>query len=730
MKPYKNFDVQLDSRGIVTVTLDVPNRPMNVLTAEVLSELDQIVQELESSENIQLVLFQSNKESGFLSGADVEALQNFATTTEALRAIETGQTLFQRIEWLPMPTVAVIHGPCLGGGLELALACKFRIARDNSSTKIGLPEIKLGLIPGWGGTQRLPKQVGLTNALSMILTGKHLSSKEAHAAGLLHRSISPDHWQLGIQDFVDDVLAGHVEDTQRCRSFWKRWMESTQIGQRLIFRMTSRSIANKTKHYPALRSALKAVQKGMKPGPDGFRCEKDEFVNLLATPTCRNLIGLFFAQQKARKLSTWASEAKHSAHDTPIRRVGMIGAGAMGAGIGQLAAVRGFEVVFKEVDAASSEAGRRRVEKLVDDLAKRKSWTADERADLLNRISFSCDEQPLANCDLVIEAVVERMDIKQHVFRMLDSVAPSNGLLTTNTSSLSVSEMASVTSRPHQVAGLHFFNPVHRMELVEVVRGSQTDAATLSRLVGFVKALGKTPVVTADAPGFLVNRVLFPYLGEAVLMVGEGCEVDELDRQVRRFGMPMGPLQLLDQVGIDVAYHVADSLAGTLPGVEPVARMLHAMVEQDQLGKKSGIGFYHYRRGKRGSVATLPWSMLSESKPEPVEFLDDSMTALQRRVLYPMLAEAIRCHENSIVEQPWAIDLAIVLGTGFAPHRGGPLHWVDSMGSKVFAHNLKAFHDHYGERFSVPTELIEMFSTGENYFGQSATSQIQTTSSM
>jgi 3-hydroxyacyl-CoA dehydrogenase/enoyl-CoA hydratase/carnithine racemase len=729
MNPYNNFQIEHDARGVTTVSLDVPGRPMNVLTNEVMMELDQIVHELETGGDTKLVLFQSSKESGFLSGADVEALQQLDSATDAIRAVESGQMLFQRIEWLPFPTVAVIHGPCLGGGLEWALSCKYRIARDNSSTKIGLPEIKLGLIPGWGGTQRLPKRVGLANALSMILTGKHLSADQAYRMGLVDRAIAPERWEVGVNEFVDEVLSHRVPASHRRRPRWQRMLESTRLGQRLMLRSAAKSIAGKTRHYPALASAIKAIRTGLSPNPDGFLCERDEFVELLATPTSRHLIGLFFAQQKARKLSTWVSDSSPLIHTTPIRRVGVIGAGAMGAGIGQLAAVRGFDVVVKEVNDEAADAGRKRIDKLVDDLARRKRWDSDERDAVINKISVGCDDRMLSDCDLVIEAVVERMDVKESVFRTLDAVVKRDGILTSNTSSLSITEMARVTQRGTKVAGLHFFNPVHRMELVEVVRAAETDDETLARLVTFVKALGKTPVVTADAPGFLVNRVLFPYLGEAVLMVGQGCSVLEIDSQVRRFGMPMGPLELLDQVGIDVAHHVAHSLTDTLPGVEPVAHMLTAMVEQGQLGKKAGIGFYHYRKGKRGSAATLPFTIQPGVNPEPSEFLDDSMTAAQRRLIYPMLAEAVRCHEHQIVEQPWAIDLAVVLGTGFAPHHGGPLQLIDSIGCKTVVHNLRSLHRHLGDRFSVPGELIAMSRHGESYFHSPNRSQSRAASS-
>lgn len=721
--PYQNFTVTTDPRGVRTVSLDVPGRPLNVLNREVMEELDKIVHELENGdrESVKLVVFQSGKESGFLAGADVKSLSKIESAVEASQIIENGQTLFQRIEWLSMPTIAVIHGPCLGGGLELALACKYRIARDNSSTKIGVPEIKLGLIPGWGGTQRLPRVAGLTNALSMILTGKDLSGCKAEKIGLVDRAYSPDAWDDGIASFVDSVLAGHPPARAK-RPLLQRITEATSLGRAVIFHMTEKSIASKVRQYPALASAVRAVRLAHRNRPDGYLRERTEFVDLLATPTCRNLLNLFFARERARTLATWTPEADQTVHQTPIRTVGVIGAGAMGAGIGQLAAVRGYNVVIKEINEEAAAAGMKRIEKLVDDLAQRKRWTPTERNDLLNKISIGCDDQALADCDLVIEAAIEREDIKHQIFSTLDKVVQPSAILASNTSALSVSRMAEATSRSGQVAGLHFFNPVHRMELVEVVRAAQSDDQTIARLVAFVKALGKTPIVTADSPGFLVNRVLFPYLGEAVLMVSEGYDVVQMDKEVRRFGMPMGPLELLDQVGIDVALHVSTSLNQILPGVAPVVDIFAAMVDNGHLGKKQKLGFYRYKKGKRAGAAKLPF-VNSGSAPANLtaDYLNDGLTPIQRRLVYPMLAEAVRCHEEGIVWEPWAIDLGMVLGTGFAPHRGGPLHVIDAIGLSPVAENMNRLRDQLGERFAPPKQLIAMSNGGESFFDRGDT---------
>ncbi len=721
---YRNFDVLRDERGVTTITLDVPDRPLNTFDRLVMSELTEIVSDLEKRNDIPLVLIRSGKESGFIAGADIQAIADIETSGQAGRLVEEGQSLFQRIESLPMPTIAVIHGPCLGGGLELALACSHRVARNNSSTRIGLPEIKLGLIPGWGGTQRLPKLVGLNAALPMILTGKHLNARKALRMGLIDRAIGPIDWARDLSIFVDEVLHDAAAASAKIhRPAWKSLVEETRLGRSLIFRITERSIRSKTKHYPALDSALQAIRMGYEPatagefGEAGFACERAEFVKLLWTSTCRSLLDLFFARERSRTLKTWSPDVGRVAHDRPIRKVGIVGAGAMGAGIGQLSAYRGFDVVLKEVNDAAAEAGRERIAKLVDVLVKRMGWDQGKRQQLLDRVSVSCDDASLADCDLVIEAVVENEKVKADVFRSLDEVVRKSSILASNTSSLSIANMAKATNRPTRVAGLHFFNPVHRMELVEVVRAQNTDEETVARLTSFVRALGKTPVVTSDSPGFLVNRVLFPYLGEAVLMAGEAFNVATLDQHIRKFGMPMGPLELLDQVGLDVALHVATSLKDVLPGVDTVVDQLAVMVDQGSLGKKSGVGFYHYKKGRRGRPSQLP--QVKPGSIPPVcgnDYISDGLTCIQRRLIYPMLAEAIRCDEEKVVSKPWAIDLAMVLGTGFAPHRGGPLHVIDAIGPHQVLGNLNRLRQMWGDRFTPPKKLTEMARRNQLFF--------------
>lgn len=705
---YKHFTVEIDSKNVVTVSLCVFDRPINVLDWCVMNELDTILGEIEQCKEARAVVFRSHKESGFLAGADVHGIAKITSPEEVRRLVSFGQGIFSRIEWLAIPTIAVIHGPCLGGGLEWALACDYRIARSNSSTQLGLPEIKLGLIPGWGGTQRLPRLVGVRSSLEMILQGQTVDAKQARKIGLVHRAIEPEHWDQEVSEFIVDVVDGRVRETERPRDGWlMRW---------LTIAMARRKTRSQQVDYPAIAAAIEAIAASFDRKVDGFEVERENFAELITTSTCRNLLDLFTARESARNPKTWIASCENDNLRKPIRNVGVVGAGIMGAGIAQLAATRGYNVSVKEVDGAAVEAGRRRIQDLIEKYAKRKSMAQAEMKDLLDRVRVSSDAAALDDCDLVVEAAVEKESVKASIFRTLGERTDKGAILTSNTSSLSIEAMAKVTAYPNRVAGLHFFNPVHRMDLVEVVVASETDQETVARLVGLARALGKTPIVAKDSPGIVVNRVLFPYLGEAVRMVSQGYDVCKIDRELRAFGMPMGPLELLDQVGIDIALHVANSLRDVLPEADSVVGPLAAMAEHDRLGRKTEHGFYRYRNGDRRGVGNLPPGVRvhnarvsKETRASAIAagFVDDTLTPIQRRLVYPMLIEAVRCLELGIVEHAWAVDLAMILGTGFAPHRGGPLHLIDAIGRETFQTNLARLRQEHGERFTTPRFVYE-----------------------
>jgi 3-hydroxyacyl-CoA dehydrogenase/enoyl-CoA hydratase/3-hydroxybutyryl-CoA epimerase len=708
---FRHLRLDRDPRGVATVWFDVQGVPVNVFNDEVFRELQQVVGQLERDPP-QAVEFRSAKPSGFLAGADVHQIRRLESEAEVRAVLAAGQELFDRVERLPCPTVAVVHGPCLGGGLELALACRYRVARDDAQTKLGLPEVMLGLIPGWGGTQRLPRLVGLRQALRIILEGATPGAAKAAAAGLVDLAAPPDDFEAAVDRFLDDVLDGRSA-RRPGRGLLGAVLEGTGPGRALVFSTARKRIAKRGSDYPALPAALRAIEAGFRgPRAAGFAAERDEFVRAVFTPAARNLIEVFLQRERARKPSTWVSDGQQP---VPVRKVAVVGAGAMGAGITQLVVLAGVPVAMNDVNDEIAAGGMKRVESLTSDAVNKGAISREAAGAALRNVTATSEWGPLAGADVAVEAVVEREDVKREVFRRLAEVLGDSAVLATNTSALSVTRLAAATPHPERVAGLHFFNPVHRMHLVEVVRGRDTGDGTVATLVEFVRKLGKVPVVVADSQGFLVNRVLFPYLDEAVRLVLDGIPGEEVDRAAVRFGMPMGPLELLDQVGVDIASDVAGSL-GRLRGGDlgPTPERFAAMVRDGALGKKAGRGFYEYRGGRRGRPTR--WATLAG--PRPALQLDGAgeLTELQKRLIYPMINEAARCLESGVVGEAWVVDLATVLGTGYAPFRGGPLRTADALGGAAVVRDLDALRGAHGDRFEPAALLRAKAGEGRGFY--------------
>ena len=708
---FKHFVCERDPRGVETVTFNVQGSPVNIFADEVVEELSQIVDELERDKP-KAVVFRSSKPSGFLAGADVKRIQQIPTHEMAQTVQSIGQKLFDRVERLPCPTVAAIHGVCLGGGLEFALSCRYRIARDDSQTKIGLPEVQLGLIPGWGGTYRLPKLIGLRQALRMILESTTLSAAKAALVGLLDAAFSPDSFDSGLKSFVEARMADQPLK-QRGRGLLGTLLEGTAPGRAIILSVAKKRAGSKGRHYPAVPAAIRAISAGLKSGQDaGLAAERHEFPPLLFGPVSRNLIDLFFRREQARKPSTWVS-ADHSPRK--IRKAAVIGAGTMGAGIAQLLAVNGIPVVLKDINDQIAGAGRKKVEALTAEAAAKGVLSRAEADKVVESVIATSQWEPLADADLAIEAVLEREDIKRTVFQQLAEKLGPNAVLASNTSALSISRLSEGIAHAGRIAGLHFFNPVHKMHLVEVVRGRSTDDDTIATLVDLVRRLGKVPVVVADSPGFLVNRILFPYLDEAVRLVTEGVPGPVVDREAVRFGMPMGPLELLDQVGIDVAADVAVTLGTMRSEAGPTPERLSAMAKDGWTGQKAGRGFYLYVNGKRSKPTQ--WAMPTIQRAIRESEADASgLTEIQRRLIYPMINEAAKCLDG-VISEPWAVDLAMVLGTGFAPFRGGPLHTADAIKLPLLVNGMEEIARFAGNRFEPCQLLKAMASERQEFFG-------------
>jgi 3-hydroxyacyl-CoA dehydrogenase / enoyl-CoA hydratase / 3-hydroxybutyryl-CoA epimerase len=713
---FRHLRMERDARGVATVTLDVQDSPVNVFNDAVVLELAEAVTRLEADKPA-VVVFRSAKPSGFFAGAEIHRIRRIETEAEARNVQSVGQELFNRIERLPCPTIAAIHGVCLGGGLEFALACKHRIARADSQTKIGLPETQLGLIPGWGGTVRLPRLVGLRQALGMILEGKTLSAEKAAKVGLVDRAIPPEKFEAEVNAFIGECNAGRSV-RQPSRGLMGTLLDGTWAGRAIVFSTAGKRAAKKGRDYPAIAAALRVIQIGSRNGPEaGLAAERDEFPRLLFGPVARNLIDLFLNRELARKPATWVA-AEHAPRR--IRKAAVLGAGVMGAGIAQLLALNKISVVLKDINAEIVAAGKKRIDDLTADAAKKGAISPEEAAAASANITATHEWEPLAGAELAIEAVVEREDIKRSVFKELASRLGPDAVLASNTSALSITRIGEATEHPGRVAGLHFFNPVHRMPLVEVVRGRATDDRTIATLVELVRKLGKVPVVVADSPGFLVNRILFPYLDEAVRLVLEGIPGEVVDKEAFRFGMPMGPLELLDQVGVDVAADVSKTFAALTTDVGPSPARFAEMVKDGSLGKKVSKGFYTYPDGKRGEPTH--WAKV-EGKTADIHHEakgDGELSTIQRRLIYPMINEAAKCLEAGIVPEAWMIDLAMVLGTGFAPFRGGPLHVADAIGLARIVREMDEFRASAGPRFE-PAPLLRAFAADKHLFHTEAT---------
>jgi 3-hydroxyacyl-CoA dehydrogenase/enoyl-CoA hydratase/3-hydroxybutyryl-CoA epimerase len=721
----KSVTLEKTPEGNALLWIDVPGKTYNVLNQQVLADLDAVFDRAATDSSIKLLVIVSRKKTGFIAGADLHEFANIAGAEQAMALSEKGQRLFEKLEALPIPTVAIIHGPCLGGGLEFALACDYRVAVDQPSTQIGLPEIELGLVPGWGGTQRLPRVIGLERAFHVILLRRRLNAREAHEWGLADAVLDSQAKALA---FIREELAERARREGKrqkkgmpLRTWRQRLLESTPLGRALLFKGAERIVRRKVPDdMPAPGEALQAMRVGLSQGmAAGLAREREAIGRLATTKACRNLITLFFLIEKARKLE----ESPDEDSVPKVRRVGVVGAGTMGAGIAQLAAVKGFEVVVQEINDQALSAGRKRIETLFQKAVQRRLLSADDAQNKLAAIGWTTAWQGFDRADLVIEAAIEDLATKRQIFRELEGRTRPDAILATNTSSLQVRQLQEGLSHPDRVAGLHFFNPVHKMPLVEVVRSQKTQESVTATLTRWAAAVGKTPVVVGDSPGFIVNRILMPYLNEAGMLVAEGMPIERVDQAMRRFGMLMGPLEVLDQVGLDVAAHVAKSMGPVFGDRLAPHPALDRMCQAGWLGQKNGLGFYRYQ-GKKRTVHTEALAKLRQELSAPSgigEMLSaDQMAWARERMACLMVNEAAACLAEGLAERAEVIDLAMVLGTGWAPHRGGPLRYADDRGAREIVKTLEKFSQDIGARFVPCAELRRRAESGKMFYGHLA----------
>jgi 3-hydroxyacyl-CoA dehydrogenase / enoyl-CoA hydratase / 3-hydroxybutyryl-CoA epimerase len=694
--------VRLESAdgGTAIVLFDRPGASVNAIDRAVIEALGSVLDRLEAAPPPAGVLFLSGKRD-FCVGADVTLIAAIASRDEAIEGSRRGQELYARLAALPCPTVAAVAGSCLGGGLEWVLACDRIVVAAGSDTRLGLPEVKLGLIPGWGGTQRLPRRVGIGPAVDLMASGRLLDPERALAIGLADR-IAP------AGKLRPDGLAELIAMKGRAPSGRSRWRRAGFVGvaarwlppaRAFVFSRIEREVARRAgPHYPAPRAVVEAVRAACSgTAVAGFARERELLGDLAVTPVSRRLVGLLLLTQDAKR---WYDADTKAAEGKAVRTVAVLGAGIMGAGIAHLAASRGLEVILKDVSEAVLAAGLARIRGLVEADTSRRRISEEDGKALLARLRTTLEAGPLGTADLIIEAVIEDLDLKRKVLGEAAAAAPA-ALLATNTSALPIGEMAQGLADPGRLVGLHFFNPVHRMPLVEVVVPRGASAAAAGAAITLARRLGKTPIRVADRPGFLVNRILAGYLAEAVALFTEGCPLAEIDRVLRDFGMPMGPFELLDEIGLDVAARVSARM--TAAWGERIARsdLLDRMLAAGRAGRKGGLGFY--RHGGRRPVADEDGvrACLGETR-RPIPASEELVVP---RLLYPMVTEASRCLEEGVVSRAGEIDLALILGIGWPPFRGGLLRWADEVGAPALVTALDRLADAHGARFVPSPEM-------------------------
>lgn len=663
---FQHWQPERDGEGIVVLTLDRAGSSVNALSRAVLDELSEIVERL-SFDPPRGVIVRSGK-NGFIVGADIKEFEGFGRAGTVLDALESGQRLFQRLARLPCPTVAAIHGVCMGGGTELALACRFRVASRDASTRIALPEVKLGIFPGWGGSARLPRLIGAPKAMELMLTGRTVGAPEAKSIGLVDRVTSPELLLEAARELIRQPAARPLG--QRALA----WATNTWPARQLLAPVFAKQTAAKARkeHYPAPFALIDTWRRGGSSLPQRLKLEARAVAKLATTPTARNLIRVFFLQERLKGL---AGGAAHG-----ITRVHVVGAGVMGGDIAAWCALRGFEVTLQDREMKYVQPALDRAKALFG----KKLKTADRIGPAEARLKADVEGAGIASADLLLEAIYENAEAKEALYRTAEPKLAADALLATNTSSIPLDELRAAVQAPGRFLGLHFFNPVALMPLVEIVRHDRLDAATEQRALAFCKALDKLPVPVAGTPGFLVNRILMPYMLEAARAVAEGIPAPVIDKAAKRFGMPMGPIELIDTVGLDVAASVGAEL-GPFLGLE-IPAGLEQLAKDGKRGKKDGQGFYTWEDGKAKKPEVDPHYVAPDD--------------LEDRLILPLLNEAVACLHDRVVDDADLLDAGVIFGTGFAPFRGGPIRHVRDSGAAALKTRLEALARVHGARFA------------------------------
>jgi 3-hydroxyacyl-CoA dehydrogenase/enoyl-CoA hydratase/3-hydroxybutyryl-CoA epimerase/enoyl-CoA isomerase len=703
--------------NLALVTIDQPGSRANTLGQAMVGELEAMVAQLQARSDLRGLIFRSGKPGMFIAGADLRELGTAPQDPDSPRKlVKRGLDLIAAIEKLPYPTVAAIEGACMGGGLELALGFDYRLASTHPKTEIGLPETKIGLIPGWGGTQRLTRLIGPSLAAEMICAGEAVKAERARQIGLVFDAVPSER-------LLDEAvrLLHEAQRSDEWKTLRKRKLQPVGLSeeqQSFTFAVARAQVLAKTRgQYPAPLAVLEAIAKGCNLTlEEGLKAETEQFIKLIGSPISRNLIAVFFMTQRLQKdpgvSPPLPPSEQGGVQSKTVQQVGVLGAGTMGSGIAMAHVRRGIPAVILDKMPAALEKGVGFIARSLQGRVAIGRMSPDEATAALARLSTSMSLSTMADRDVVIEAITENEEAKVNTYRQLRDVLRPDAILASNTSAISITRMAKSVERPENFAGMHFFNPVERMPLVEVIRGDKTSDETVVRLVALARRIGKTPIVVRDCPGFLVNRILFPYLNESLVLLQEGASPRAIDKAAMVFGMPMGPIALHDLVGLNTSLHAGNVINSAFADRAAPTRILAELVAAGRIGPDSGAGFYSYPKGSRGVDDPALEPILAKCRTGQRQISNEEITD---RLFLPMLTEASRVFSEGIVRDPGDVDMGLILGIGFPAFRGGILRWADSLGLAKVLEKLKPY-EHLGVRFHPTEQMRKLAAEGKGFY--------------
>ncbi|MEM9069931.1 MAG: fatty acid oxidation complex subunit alpha FadJ [Myxococcota bacterium] len=716
------LSIETRDDGVAIVWMDVPGETMNTLRADFEDEFNEAFAHLESAADVRAVVFASKKKDSFIAGANIDMLDAAGTVREAVALSRAGQVANDRLENFSKPVVAAIHGACLGGGLEVALACHGRVASTHRKTKLGLPESQLGLLPGAGGTQRLPALIGVQAALDLMLTGKQIDARKAKKLGLVDETVAPSivvevaaKRALRLLDGGDED-PGLLDQLTDKDALAELALTKNPLGRKVLFDQARKQLHKKTRgNYPAQDRILDVVKVGLEDGRKaGLEAEAMAFGELVMSDESKALRSIFFATQALKKDS---GVDDPSVEARSLEQVGMLGAGLMGAGIAYVTtALAKTPVRLKDRDSQGVLAGLKYVREIIDGRVKRKRMTPMDGDRLMLQTTGTTNYDGFERCDVVIEAVFEDLSLKQTMVRDVESRGKADVIFASNTSSLPIAKIAEASAHPETVIGMHYFSPVHKMPLLEIIVTDQTADWVTATCVALGKAQGKTVIVVKDGPGFYTTRILAPLMNEAAHILSEGVAIDAIDKAMLDFGFPVGPMKLTDEVGIDVGAKVGKVMLDAFGDRMAPPAGMEKLVASGRKGRKNGKGFYLYGGKKGGKKKGVDKSVYEDLGIKPTTEL--SAEEIAWRCTLQMVNEAARCFEEGILRSARDGDIGAIFGLGFPPFRGGPFRFVDAVGARTVVKKLRNFEKRYGARFTPAEILVKMAESGELFHGE------------